>query len=152
MGGNLKSGGTAKKENIITFDQGTYSNSGAGLHSTGYVYVPDSCKNGEKCKLHVAIHGCMQTIDDIGSKYVEQTGINDVAEANSIVVLYPQAKKSMFMPSNPNGCFDWWGYTEGMLPVMNHTYTTKKGVQMASIWNMVTALTGKSLNLEFLQQ
>lgn len=35
------------------------------MNDTGYVYVPTSCQSGEKCKVHVAFHGCQMTLDDI---------------------------------------------------------------------------------------
>jgi len=58
--------------------------------------------------VHVAYHGCEQTVADIGLTYVMNAGYNEWAEANDIIVLYPQAQRSTM---NPNGCFDWWGYT-----------------------------------------
>jgi hypothetical protein len=42
-----------------------------------------------------------------------------------MVILYPQAKKSTLAPSNPNGCFDWWGYSDSAISKGN--YVTKKG-------------------------
>ena len=35
-------------------------------------------------------------------------GYNEVGELNNIIILYPQAIATV---SNPNGCWDWWGYT-----------------------------------------
>ena len=85
------------------------------------------------CKLLIAMHGCAQTIDDIGTDFISHTGLNEVAEANNIVVLYPQAIKSLISPSNPEGCFDWWGYNEP-------NYYNNKGSQMQTIHNMVSSL------------
>ena len=45
------------------------------------------------------------------SLQVTYTGLNEIAEANNIIVLYPQVSKSTLLPENPEGCFDWWGYT-----------------------------------------
>lgn len=56
------------------------------------------------CALHVAFHGCEQTLGDIGSDFVENAGYNSWAEANNIIILYPQAKDN---PLNPKGCWDW---------------------------------------------
>jgi poly(3-hydroxybutyrate) depolymerase len=58
------------------------------------------------------MHGCQQTVGDIGTEFVEHIGMNEVAEANDLFVLYPQAIKSYVNPSNPEGCWDWWGYTD----------------------------------------
>lgn len=61
---------------IVSFDQtGTYVSSGMG--STGYLYVPANCQGGSTvCKLHVALHGCLQSYSTIGSKFIENTGYN----------------------------------------------------------------------------
>lgn len=57
------------------------------------------------CRLHIAFHGCAQTLDDINTTFVTETGYNRWAEANNIVVLYPQAKATL---TNPEGCWDWY--------------------------------------------
>ena len=46
----------------------------------------------------------------IGDTYVRHGGYNEVADLNDIIILYPQAIKSL-LHGNPNGCWDWWGYT-----------------------------------------
>jgi len=66
-------------------------------------------------------------------KYVQFTGYNEIAEANDIVLLYPQAVSSMMMPSNPNGCWDWFGYTDS-------NYANKEGKQMKIINNLMDSL------------
>ena len=60
------------------------------------------------CKLHVVFHGCNQQIGKIGNVFAQNAGYNQVADLNNIIILYPQVKLSL---ANPNGCFDWWGYT-----------------------------------------
>ncbi len=52
-------------------------------------------------------HGCLQTLEDIQDLFYTKTGYNEWAEANNIIVVYPQAKKSTVFPLNPNGCWDW---------------------------------------------
>jgi poly(3-hydroxybutyrate) depolymerase len=52
------------------------------------------------------------SIEDIGNDFYTYGGYNEWAESNNIIVVYPQAVKSEFMPMNPSGCFDWWGYTD----------------------------------------
>jgi hypothetical protein len=42
---------------------------------------------------------------------VSKSGYLEVAEANNIVVLFPQAIKTL---DNPNGCWDWWGYVTAL--------------------------------------
>jgi poly(3-hydroxybutyrate) depolymerase len=67
-----------------------------------------------------------------GSTFVEHAGYNQVAEVNDIIVLYPQTHSNRL---NPNGCFDWWGYT-------SPAYASKMGPQMAAVKAMVDRVTG----------
>ena len=48
----------------------------------------------KECKLHVALHGCVQQREKIGNIYAANSGYNQVADLNDLVVLYPQAKSS----------------------------------------------------------
>jgi poly(3-hydroxybutyrate) depolymerase len=112
---------------FIRYDQRPYKPSlfgfdwTSGLDETGWVYVPDSCARGEPCRVHVALHGCRQgqsysstpawswAGSGYGTTFVDHAGYDVVADTTRIVVLYPQAVSVMFR--NPNGCWDWWGYT-----------------------------------------
>lgn len=121
---------------ILQFSQDDFVSGGASSISfgpTGYMYVPDACKTTQ-CGLHIAFHGCQQTIADIGEEFITEAHLNEWAASNNLVVLYPQAQKSYLMPSNPEGCFDWWGYTTS-----NFLYKT--GPQMQAVWSMVQTLT-----------
>ncbi len=119
--GPLKSGGVPVGE-PQPYAQASFVEKGEaerwGIHDTGHVYVPKACAEGAQCKLHVALHGCGQTSDDIQDAYYSHAGYNGWAEANNIIVLYPQARKIPMMSSgdplrvNPFGCWDWWGYTD----------------------------------------
>ena len=99
----------------------------------GWAYVPASCAAGETCRVHIAFHGCKQSFGRVGDAFVEGTGFNRWAETNGIVVLYPQAAHDS--PGNPNGCWDWWGYTDGR-------HATRQGVQTAAVHRMLQALAG----------
>jgi poly(3-hydroxybutyrate) depolymerase len=68
----------------------------------------------------------MVTFDDT---FARLAGYNEWADANRIVVLYPQAESIPPFP-NPRGCWDWWGYTDG-------NYATRSGKQMAAIRAMI---------------
>jgi poly(3-hydroxybutyrate) depolymerase len=112
-----------------------------GLDATGWVYVPETCAKGEACRLHVALHGCKQGQSytplkwsggtQVGTTFVENAGYDTWADTNHLVVLYPQAVTVPF--ANPNGCWDWWGYTD------SH-YADKRGVQIRAIRAMVDHL------------
>ncbi len=109
------------------------------LASEGFVYVPESCAKGEACRAHISFHGCNQYAGAVGDAYVTQTGINGWADDNNIVVLYPQTKKSLFMPLNPQGCWDWWGYTSS-------DYANKEGAQIKAVTQMLKAISDHSNN------
>jgi hypothetical protein len=38
----------------------TTRSSSAGFDGQGFVYFPSACANGQKCPIHVALHGCQQ--------------------------------------------------------------------------------------------
>jgi hypothetical protein len=114
-----------------------------GLDDTGYVYVPASCAAGQPCRVHVAFHGCLQNARTIGADYAAHAGYNAWADANHLIVLYPQTIASGKVrnplaraPYNPNGCWDWWGYT-------GDAYARKDGAQIAAVGRMLERLAGR---------
>jgi poly(3-hydroxybutyrate) depolymerase len=106
------------------------------ISDTGYVYVPAACDQQQRCRVHIALHGCLQTADLIGDHYVAHAGYNEWADANNIIVLYPQTRKSDFMPLNPQACWDWFGYT-------NDRYATRDDIsrQVGAIKGMLDKVT-----------
>ncbi len=119
---------------LSRFDQAPYDPAGT-LAPQGYLYVPRSCSAQAPCRLHVAFHGCRQGSDFVGETFVREAGYNRWADDNRLVVLYPQTQKSMMLPLNPQGCWDWWGYA-------GVDYATHDGKQMAAVRAMVRALAG----------
>jgi len=134
----LQPRGRAVAANLIAFDQRRYAVDGAAssFEPFGYVYVPQQCREGRDCRLHIAFHGCRQGTSFVGRAFVSHAGYNEWAESNGIVVLYPQVAKSLVMPLNPQGCWDWWGYTGA-------NYAWRDGAQLASVRRMVEALGGR---------
>jgi hypothetical protein len=122
---------------LIEFDQSRYAAGGgkASLDERGFLFVPASCAAGEACRLHVAFHGCGQGVGFVGRAFASGAGYNRWAAANRIVVLYPQAAPSRVAPFNPQGCWDWWGYT-------GPDYAARNGAQLAAVRRMVAALGG----------
>ena len=114
---------------------GIFDSSGklASMADSGFVYVPKDCAAGARCRVHVAFHGCRQGIGFIGRSFARQAGYNRWADANRIVVLYPQAEKSLFWPLNPRGCWDWWGYSGA-------DYAARSGAQISAVHRMLIAL------------
>lgn len=118
---------------MVSFNQRSYASISTGMADTGYLYVPPGCSTtGANCKVHVAIHGCKQSVQSVGKQFITDTGYNNWADNNKLMVLYPQVNKSI-IPSNPEGCWDWWGYTGG-------NYAQKSGSQMKAIKAMVDHL------------
>ena len=165
----MKAAVPAAADGLIEFDQTLYT----PLHTPdlssmgpmGYLYVPSGCRSSgagdaTPCRLNVAFHGCKQTLSDIGQQFVLHSGLNELAEANNIVILYPQvshpraacrlelrasympvqfcpsqAVRSPDIPYNPQGCWDFWGYT-------GEDYACKLGLQIEAVANMVKRLAG----------
>ena len=124
---------------LIRFDQTEFADATAppsGMHREGYLYVPASCANGAtgttRCRLHVAFHGCQQSVERIHDAFYRHGGYNRWADANAIVVLYPQVAAQQV---NPEGCWDWWGYSGG-------DYYRRTGKQMRAVKAMVDRLLG----------
>lgn len=116
---------------LLALDQyGLAAKAKGQLGAAGYLYVPQSCSTGQSCRLHVSFHGCKQYAGAVGDAYARLTGLNEYADSNQLVVLYPQADKSVM---NPNGCWDWWGYS-------GEDYATKKGAQMQAVKQLIDAL------------
>lgn len=123
--------------NYIEFNQ-TQFTSNPGMAATGWAYVPANCASGSQCKVHVALHGCQQSTDKIGDKFVRNTGYSRWADTNSIIVLFPQTKvdntsrqtAASGSLANPNACWDWIGWYGG-------NFAQKAGSQVAAIKAMV---------------
>jgi poly(3-hydroxybutyrate) depolymerase len=112
----------------------------SSLDREGYVFVPEQCAAGAHCRVHIALHGCRQGVQDVGEAFVRDAGYNDWAAANDTIVLYPQVKPVRpnwllaWLPNNPLGCWDWWGYT-------GPDYAVKSGAQIAALRAMVERVT-----------
>ena len=125
---------------IVVFNQRAFADEFTGMAEDAFLYVPPGCTaTGTHCKVHVALHGCLQAAESIGDKFYTDSGYNNWADSNNILVLYPQVNISGFLPHplspyNPGGCWDWLGYT-------GPNYATKKSSQMTAIMAMVNRLT-----------
>jgi poly(3-hydroxybutyrate) depolymerase len=99
--------------------------------------VPAACSGpgaAARCRLHVAFHGCKQGQSYVQDAFARRAGYLAAADAGSIVVLFPQIAPS-YQPLNPNGCWDWWGYS-------GDAYATRLGPQIVAIKAMVDDLIG----------
>ena len=152
--GSLQTPASSPAGRIVAFDQKEFVAGGAtaanGLWDTGYLYVPKACEAGaaQPCKLAIVLHGCLQSAEVLGTEFYTKIGVNEWADTNGIVVLYPQAHATTvadlstqnaltLFNTNPNGCWNWWGYSS------DTQYLTKQGVQISALWSMVQRVTGQ---------
>jgi poly(3-hydroxybutyrate) depolymerase len=123
---------------FVQFDQNPYCPKGncraIDMDSTAWVFVPRNCATLEACRIVITLHGCLSNQQTIGTAFIKGSGINEWADTNNIIVVYPQAIASI-TPLNEFGCWDWWGYT-------NSNYALKGAPQMSAIMNEVNQLTG----------
>ena len=125
---------------LVEFDQRPYAAAAgsATLADRGWLYVPAACTEAgaEGCRLHVVFHGCKQGASAVGDAFVRRAGYLEVADANRIVLLFPQVKPTL-TPLNPLGCWDWWG-------IEGADYATRDGRQIRAVRAMIGALLGES--------
>jgi poly(3-hydroxybutyrate) depolymerase len=95
---------------VFACDSSTHQHniSQASLAPETFVYIPQRCKDGKTtaCRLHIALHGCDQQESLVGNAFLLEAGYIELADANDIVVLFPQTQASYITPFNPQGCFD----------------------------------------------
>lgn len=132
---------------LVEFDQREFADGDAvaiSMADSGFAYVPRACVS-ERCRVHVAFHGCRQNAETVGDRFVRDAGYNRWADANRIIVLYPQTVARNGLGGrgwrwnivvNPRGCWDWWGYT-------GPAYATKEGPQIRAVMAMVERLGAK---------
>jgi hypothetical protein len=137
---------------LLAFDQTPFFaavDESVSMNEVAHLYVPRSCRGGSSCRLHVALHGCLQYQQAIEKDCAEQgkcqalyffkdSGYNEWAEINRTVVLYPQATGwggESDPDRNPYGCWDWWGYS-------GPDYFRKNGKQISAIDRMIECFMG----------
>ena len=141
---------------IIRFDQTEFFDGKpqASMSDFAYAYVPKAVEEGAPCRVHIALHGCKQGYNYVnlvngrpdldnavpyGNRYFTTTGYNEMADANDLVILYPQAHGTDNSETqNPDGCWDWWGYTAEN--PANPDYYSKNALQIRAIHRMLQRL------------
>lgn len=130
--GALKEESKTPQGEFMVFDQQIfYKGLGDhGLAREGVVYVPRACRGRSGCRVHIVFHGCEQSREFVGDKFVKGSGFAEWADNNRLVIVFPQVRKSTF---NPKGCWDWWGYT-GL------DFRVKSSPQIQAVWRMLKRL------------
>ncbi len=116
----------------VVFDQQEFARdlTGHGLGAVGLLYAPRTCRLSPGCRAHIVFHGCNQQREKVGDAFARDTGYANWADANRLVLLFPQVSASAV---NPQGCWDWWGYT-------GRDYLTRQGPQIAAVRRMLDRL------------
>ncbi|MEO8936735.1 MAG: depolymerase [Burkholderiaceae bacterium] len=133
--GPLKAAVTTLSSTVRPFDQTPFGSAATSLDTVGFVYVPKVCETAAgHCAVHVVFHGCRQGAQSVGSDVYKSVGYNRWADSNRLIVLYPQVVTTSLLQGNPEGCWDWWGYT-------GPTFAVRSGVQLSAVKAMVDRLT-----------
>lgn len=106
----------------------------AGLLDQAWVYMPQSCPDAG-CGVHVVLHGCTQSTEQVGDQFVRHSGFLRWAQSNQLILAFPQVLAS---PVNPLACWDWWGYSGA-------DYASRDGAQVRVITEWVNALRNDSM-------
>jgi len=123
---------------IVRFDQREFiQGSRSSMDDTAYAYIPRDCQQNA-CVVHVAFHGCQQGASQIGERFYMGTGYNEYADANRMIILYPQARPSNGIPFNPKGCWDFWGYSSK--DQLHPDFQMRSAPQMSAVIAMLRRL------------
>lgn len=156
--GDLKPAAERLSGKLVRFDQTEFfgNEARASMSPYGYAYVPRAVEEGAPARVHIALHGCKQGYNYVdyvngradianqppyGNRYITTTGYNHIADSNDIIVLYPQAQGTdNGETQNPDGCWDWWGYTS--LDPRQPDYYSRNAIQIKAIHAMLKRLGG----------
>jgi hypothetical protein len=137
--GGLKPAAENLSSRIIRFDQSEFiDTSNTSMSKDAFAYIPAACTAEKNCPIHVVFHGCRQGAEVVGDKYYNGTGYNEIADANDMIVLYPQVEPSSSNPLNPRGCWDFWGYSSPDNP--NPDYYSRNAPQLRAVYKMIKRL------------
>jgi hypothetical protein len=144
--GELRPPVPQREAGLHRFDQLDFDFPHAGLDTNGgFVYIPAACESQSMCRLHVFAHGCGMAAYAgpspyaFNDTYARRAGFNGWAEANQIVVVYPQlhygerascaAQKGIL----PLDCRDQGGST-------GEAWADKGGQQVKAVMAMIARL------------
>lgn len=129
---------------LVAFDQREFRRDPlSGLDAAGWAYIPQGCRRaGARCRVHVFAHGCGMSAASgpapyaFGDTYARRAGFNAWAEANGIVVLYPQLHfgAGAITSSQRGDCWDQEGNS-------GDDFSDKGGAQVRAVKAMVDRLT-----------
>jgi len=158
--GPLNPASATLSSQLVRFDQTEFFadyEARASMGPLGFIYVPASVTPDNPARgVHIVLHGCKQGYSYVdfvngradlanratyGSRYVTSTGYNRWADANNLIVLYPQIEaRDDTVVQNPAGCWDWWGYSS--LDRDAPDYYSKDAIQIRAVHAMLARISG----------
>jgi len=109
----------------------------------GIAYVSSGCqRDPDRCRVHINYHGCMGGSLALRRRWVRSLDLNEYAESNDLIVLYPQAQGDAAIG---NGCWNWAIYAEDPL------FDTRDGVQLGMVHRLVEDLPNALRNAKVLE-
>ncbi len=157
--GNLAKPAPRAQGRYVQFEQAPFwgdDGARASMAKYGYAYIPSKVDMGqaEAKGVHIVMHGCKQGYAYVnyvngradianqppyGMRYITTTGYVEMAEANNIIMLFPQAiGADTNAAQNPEGCWDWWGYSDTDSDAPD--YYSKNAIQIRAIHGMMSHL------------
>lgn len=118
----------------IPKEQGSSSNwQRHGMWKWAFLYLPKGCEGSglNNCRIHVNYHGCINRDDYRRRLWVTSIDINEYAEANNIIVFYPQAAGT---ERSGVGCWNW-AFTQD-----DPDFDTRDSVQLRTVMNILEDL------------
>lgn len=88
------------------------------------------------CKVHFVLHGCNQNVQNVGFDFIKYNQINDIAEANKFIVIYPTIKVIPLNTKTDNkACWDFFGYTNKGADLPS-AYMSKEAPQISYLYQL----------------
>ncbi len=127
----------AASSQLYWINQWDYWRGGAPQNSTVMewmmAYVPRRCQASPgQCKLHINYHGCVSPGWRPRIMWAQEINLNEYAEANDMIVLYPQAQGS---DNSGEGCWNWEAYVD------DADFDTRDGKQLGMVMRIAANLT-----------
>ena len=92
------------------------------------VYVSSGCeREPSRCRLHVNYHGCTANDWKQRREWVRHIDLNEYAESNDLVVVYPQAAGNN---ATGTGCWDWFDAGDA-------DFDTRRGSQLSTVTALI---------------